>query len=203
MTNVTPNLSDRREQMTENEPNDPIQTELVQAAATGDVGAYEKIVKQFNGLVWSICVSSGLDHTDSEDVVQGVWLRVVQNLGSLREPEKFAGWLARIARNECIGVVRRTIRARTLVAASPSERHHDGADVHLLEAERVSAVHAALAGLDTRCRELLHLLTSNPPVSYFDIGEAMEIPVASIGPTRARCLDKLRRAPAIVSITDR
>jgi RNA polymerase sigma factor (sigma-70 family) len=135
-----------------------------------------------------------------------VWLRVVQNLSSIREPEKFAGWLATVARNECAALIRRSIRTRTLIAksqADPVDSPADAPEAKLLESERAKAVRQAVALLDTRCRELLSMLSASPPVSYADIGIALAIPPASIGPTRARCFDKLRRSPSIVSIMER
>jgi RNA polymerase sigma factor (sigma-70 family) len=185
----------------------PPAPELIRRVALGDRDAYNTLVESYTPLVWSVCISAGLGSTDSEDVVQGVWLRVVQHLAALREPEKFPGWLATIARNECVAVIRRTIRARSTVAASASDLATDkaygaSADKTLLENERSQAVRSALANLDVRCRELLSMLHASPPVSYADIGQSLSIPVASIGPTRSRCLDKLRRSPSIVSIAE-
>ena len=176
--------------------------DLVVRATGRDVAAYKRLLHQFNGLVWSICHSSGLNRTEGEDVVQGVWLRVVQYLPTLREPEKFAGWLAAITRHECAAVLR--TRSRFSSDPVPDDYPADGPgpESRLIEDERRVSVRKAIADLDTRCRELLTLLSSTSTVSYADISAAMGMPVASIGPTRARCLEKLRRAPSIMAMTE-
>lgn len=177
--------------------------ELVLRSREGDSDAFELLVDRFNPLVWSICRNAGLETVDAEDVAQGTWLSVVQSLEKLQDPERFPGWLATIARNECIAVVRRAVRSRSLFDRSRQEAVESNADDVILEAERATAVRAAFANLDARCRTLLSMLTSSSPSSYVQIGEVLSIPVASIGPTRARCLDKLRRSSAIASVMER
>jgi RNA polymerase sigma factor (sigma-70 family) len=184
-------------------PEGPAPANLVMKAAIGDMSAYQSLVEAFTPLVWSICRGTGIGASDTEDVVQGVWLRVVQNLHGLREPEKFVGWIATITRNECSAVIRRLVRARNINQMSVPQQTSEATDAAVLAAERAAAVRHALSNLDDRCRQLLSMLSSNTPVPYVQISEVLKIPVASIGPTRARCLEKLRRNPAIVSIMER
>lgn len=174
--------------------------DLVERAAQRDVVAYEFLITHFNPVVRSVCASAGLTRHEVEDVVQGVWLQVVQHLEALREPERFGGWIATIARNESLSVVRHKIKDRE--AQGKAERHTDvpAPDQRILDEERRSLVRRAMTSLDERCRELLFLLSASPPMSYVDIASTMHMPVASIGPTRGRCLEKLRRLPAIVAI---
>lgn len=176
---------------------------LVEAAAAGDDSAFEKIVDQFSALAWSVCRSYQLSRTESEDAVQGVWLRVVQHLGSLREPSRVAGWIATTARRECLAVIRARGRISSIepveavlrsVGTDPSEP--------ILVSERRRVVRDALANLDDRCRELLALACQSPAISYEDIGLILSMPVGSIGPTRARCIEKLRRNRSLAALLE-
>lgn len=179
--------------------------ELVKRAASGERPAFDSLVEQFTSLVWSVCATNGLSRHESEDVAQGVWLRVVEHLGNIREPERFAGWLSAITRNECMATIRYNARARQ--RAIDAEVHVEpsvpGPEAAAVEQDVHAHVRRALASLDDRCRELLLLLTAAPQLSYNEVSAAMQMPVASIGPTRSRCLEKLRRSPAIVAVQDR
>lgn len=140
-----------------------------------------------------------LAHSDAADVVQTTWLRLVENLERLHQPERVGAWLASTTRHECLRVVRRAGREQ------PSEFAHDHAEAHPTEPsaearalQRAShrLVLEALAELSERCRMILRMLAAAPPPSYADVAGALDMPVGSIGPTRARCLDRLRRALA-------
>lgn len=178
--------------------------ELVQAASAGERDAWDALVDRYSGLVVGVARGFRLGEADVADVFQTVWLRLVENLGSLREPEALPGWLATTTRNECL----RTLRSRRRV--QPMELHDsvvssvpagdEALDERLLQEERRDAVRSALAGLPAHCRELLSLLVTDPPVSYEEIGRALDMPHGSIGPTRSRCLVKLRRCPAVAAL---
>jgi RNA polymerase sigma factor (sigma-70 family) len=142
---------------------------------------------------------------DAEDVVQTVWLRLVEKLGSIREPEALPGWILTTARNECLHL----IKARKSVAPTDLEDRGwpDGTgpapvDSDLLEAERHEALLVALAGLPERQRRLLLLLMEDPPLSYEEIGSRLGVPVGSIGPTRARALARIRANGAVQALLD-
>lgn len=136
-----------------------------------------------------------LAYADAADVVQTTWLRLVENLGRLRHPERVGGWLASTARHECLRVVRRSARER------PAEFLHEGdeppsapsAESAVLNRAGRALVLDALGALSERCRTLLRMLAATPSPSYVDVSTTLGIPVGSIGPTRARCLDRLRR----------
>lgn len=175
--------------------------ELVRAAADGDQEAWDAIVDRFAGLVWSIARAHRLSPTDAADVSQTTWLRLVEHLGRLRDPERVGAWLASTARHECLRVIRHAGRFVAdpdvdldAVATEPEP------SALLLATERTSALWRAVEALPERCRLLIRALMADPPPSYEDIAEAFGIPIGSIGPTRARCLDQLRRRPEIAGI---
>lgn len=180
-------------------------TGLVQSAAAGDASAWNALVSRFSGLVWSVARQHRLSDADAGDVCQATWLRLVENLGALREPEAVGGWLATTARRECLRVIKHTgrqvptdIEAEIDIADDPAAT--DPARF-LIAGERESAMRTAFAGLGEACRTLLTLLMHDPPISYAEISATLDMPVGSIGPTRARCLDRLRNSPALAGIT--
>jgi RNA polymerase sigma factor (sigma-70 family) len=167
--------------------------ELVRAAAAGDQGAWNSLVERFSGLVWSVARAHRLSSHDAGEVVQTTWLRLVEHLDRLQNPERVGAWLATTARHESL----RTLRLSSRHVLQPTEllpdEGEDGRlDAALLSAERDRDLWAAFATLPERCQSLLRLLVADPPPSYEDVGAALDMPIGSIGPTRARCLDRLR-----------
>jgi RNA polymerase sigma factor (sigma-70 family) len=165
--------------------------DLVRAAAEGDRDAWDALVDRFNGLVWSVARSHRLSTVDASDVVQTTWLRLVENLGRLQDPERVGAWLATTARRECLRTLRHSAR---LV---PTEELPEAAGdaqlgAALLTQERDRALWQAFGGLSERCQTLLRILVAEPPPSYEDISAALDMPIGSIGPTRQRCLERLR-----------
>jgi RNA polymerase sigma factor (sigma-70 family) len=156
--------------------------------------------------VWSICRRYQLGPADTDDVGQTVWLRLVTQLDQLRDPAALAGWIATTAGREC-GRIRRAAlplpAARwELDAGTIPDTGTEPADARLLAAERHAALRQAFSCLSPRCQQLLALLIEDPPVSYVQISARLGIPIGSIGPTRRRCLGKLRRHPAIAALID-
>jgi RNA polymerase sigma factor (sigma-70 family) len=184
---------------------DPTVVALVARAARGDPAAWEEIVERYVPLVWSICARFQLSNADRQDVGQNVWLLLVEQLGKLREPAALPGWLATTTHRECLRVV---------TAARKSERLGTGLDdalqfvdrtiidEEILMAERNAALRAAFAELPPRCQRLLALLTSDPPCSYAEISATLDIPMGSIGPQRARCLERMRKSSALAGLGD-
>jgi RNA polymerase sigma factor (sigma-70 family) len=167
--------------------------ELLKAAAAGDQGAWDALVQRHTSLLWSIARSYRLGNADAADVVQTTWLRLVEHLDKIADPERVAGWLATTARRECIHLMRRTDR-RGEATAEFDDLPDEGPelDAALLRDERDAELWRALARLDELCQRLLRVLTSDPPPAYADVAAALGMKVGSIGPTRGRCLDKLR-----------
>jgi RNA polymerase sigma factor (sigma-70 family) len=178
--------------------------DLVTRARNDDRQAWDALIERYAALIWSICRRYQLGHADAEDVVQTVWLRLVDQVDKVRAPAAIASWLATTTRRECCRVLRAAARQR------PTRPNEPGAETildeartaedELLAAERHAALREALAQLTPRDRQLIAILAADPPVPYAEISARLGIPVGSIGPTRGRCLDKLRRYPAIAAL---
>lgn len=177
---------------------DPVVVRLVGRALDGDKSAWDELVERYAPLVWSICRRHRLSKADSEDVGQSVWLRLVENLPGLREPAALPGWVATTTQRECLRLLRLGRRTEPVDPLANSKDLADegraAVDEDLLLQERRHAVRSAFAELSERCRRLLSLLVEDPPKPYGEISAAMVMPIGSIGPTRTRCLDKLRAA---------
>jgi RNA polymerase sigma factor (sigma-70 family) len=172
---------------------------LLRGAEAGDETAWGEIVERFSGLVWATTRAHRLSPADAADVTQTTWLRLVEHLDRIHDPDRLGAWLATTARHECLRLIR--LRGRELPTDEPSvfdALAEEPLDRRLLTRERDSVLQRALATIGERCQALLRLLASVEPPSYEEIGAALGMPVGAIGPTRARCLDKLRRSPELV-----
>lgn len=180
---------------------DNLITSLIDAAGTGDETAWHELVERYTPLMASVLRRFGLAGAEAQDVAQTVWLRVVEHLSSLREPRALPRWLISIAKREALRSVSDRQRSVPYDPLDPSwlPPAADGAepDADLLRAERHEALLAGLAELPARQRELLLLLVADPPLSYAQISERAGIPPGSIGPTRARALERLRGTYAV------
>jgi RNA polymerase sigma factor (sigma-70 family) len=187
-------------------PCDVAVTDLVMRAREGDQQAWDAIVERYAPLVWSICRRYRLAGADADDASQAVWLALVDQIGQIRDPAALPGWLATTTGRECARLVRAARRTCPPSQMLDAEDIPDGqavpADDELLRAERRAALREALASLPPSCRRLIALLAQDPPLSYDQISARLGIPVGSIGPTRSRCLAKLRRHPAIAALAD-
>lgn len=169
--------------------------ELVHRAGEGDRGAWEGLVDQYARLIWAITRDFKLVESDAADVSQVTWLRLLENIHKIQNPDRVGSWLAATARNECL----RCLAARKRVVLAEDEVVLEGAatpepevDERLLLAERSQMVRDALAHLPWRWQRMLELLMADPPASYVEISDELGLPVGSIGPTRSRCLARLR-----------
>ena len=184
---------------------DPSVIALVTRAGGGDQGAWNEIVDRYAPLVWSICLRYQLAREEIDDVGQNVWLLLVEKIGRLREPAALPGWLAVTTQRECLRVLREAGRhdhaglpAEDRMPADPASMIEE----EILAAERGAALRAAFAELKPDYRELLSMLVSDPPFTYAEISAKLGIAIGSIGPTRARCLELLRRSPHVIAISD-
>jgi RNA polymerase sigma factor (sigma-70 family) len=183
---------------------DPSVIALVARVGDGDQGAWNELIERYSPLVWSICTRFELSRQDVDDVGQTVWLLLVEQVGSLRESAALPGWLATTTRRECLRV-RRAARRHGHGGLPPDEQLPPDPAATLIEheliaAERDAALRAAFAELPPGCHQLLSMLISDPPRPYADISATLGIAVGSIGPTRARCLDRLRRSPHLAAL---
>ncbi len=174
---------------------------LVSAAAEGDQGAWNEIVDRYTPLVVSVIYKHRLRPADAADVNQTLWLRLVEQIGRLREPEALPGWIMTTTRNECLRVLRVQQRTHLYDPLTESDSLEPAEDVDveadLLAVERRQALRDGFAELTEQCKRLLSKLMTDPPPSYQVVSEELAMPVGSIGPTRIRCLAKLRKTPAI------
>jgi RNA polymerase sigma factor (sigma-70 family) len=164
--------------------------DLILRAGKGDPDAWRDLVDRYSRLLCAIARSYGLNGTDADDVVQTTWLRLVERLTTLRDPDRAGAWLAVTARRESMATLRRTARERPLRGTGPSVTgpHHT-----VFGRDLATSVSAALELIPPRCRHLLELLIASPRSSYAEISAALGLPIGSVGPTRARCLSHLRR----------
>ena len=166
-------------------------TWLVHEAARGDGEAWCALVDRFENLVWAVARSHGLDSPDAADVAQTAWMRLAEHLDRIREPEKVGSWLVTAARFESMRVLRMSRRQVPAGAPEPGGVAPP-ADDPVLEAEASAQLWQAFDSLPLPCRQLLRVLMADPAPSYAEVGAALEMPIGSIGPRRARCLAHLR-----------
>jgi RNA polymerase sigma factor (sigma-70 family) len=174
---------------------------LVAAAEQGDEGAWGEIVDRYTPLVVSVVLRYRLSSAELQDVTQTVWLRLVEHLGDLREPRALPMWLITTAKREALRQATASSRVRP---TDPQDEGwsalfvvDDDQDADLVRDERHAALMEGFATLSPRQRELLMILSEDPPVPYAEISRRTGIPVGAIGPTRARAVARLRRTPAV------
>ncbi len=183
---------------------DPVVADLVTGARNGDKQAWDALVERYSPLIWSLCRRYRLGNADTEDAGQSVWLHLVDQLNKVRDPAALPGWLATTTRRECLRILRAardplTAEHRLHAEMLPDEQARTAED-ELLVAERHAALHEAFLVLSPDGQRLIALLIQDPPVPYAEISARLGIPIGSIGPNRRRCLDKLRRYPAIAAL---
>jgi len=169
---------------------------LVEKVRDGDAGAWEELVARFGGMIAATGRRYRLTPSDVAELQQTTWLRLVENLHRIEQPERIGGWLATTARRESLQLLRRAAKYRAgadHMLANMPDRHLPEPDARPIAEERETVVRAAWVRLKPRCQELLSLLMRDDPMGYRDLSKLLDMPVGSIGPTRARCLEHLRR----------
>lgn len=183
---------------------DPVVVDLVARARNGDQIAWDRIVDRYAPLVWSVCRRHGIAGSDADDVGANTWLRLVEHLGSLREPAALPGWLAITTERECFQWLRRSGRVVPTDDDDELTRGAEaapGIEARLEQEERRIALRDAFGQLSARCRQLLEMLFADPPVAYVEVAPALGVAVGAIGAMRQRCLESLRRTPPLVALT--
>lgn len=166
--------------------------ELLKRCAQGDVAAWDQVVNDYQRLVYAIAVREGLDESDASDVTQEVFGALLASLNTIREPERLASWLMTVAR-------RATWRRRVdRAVGTPLDPRLDAPADCVTDPDEFVAraiwVHDAVAALGEPCTSLLRTLFFDPDEpSYAEAAAQLELPIGSIGPTRSRCLGRLRR----------
>jgi len=171
---------------------------LVRASAAGDEAAWNALVRRFTPLVMAVIRSCRLAPADAEDVCQTVWLRLVENLDGLREPEALPGWLRQTTMHECSRQRQRGWRTVPVDPHSGAPMNQPGTEdieTAIMRAELRQALRDGLAELPERDQALLRLYALAEP--YKEVTELLQMKMGSIGPTLGRCLDKLRQTDAL------
>jgi RNA polymerase sigma factor (sigma-70 family) len=190
MTTIT-SLTDRRARVRGERPTEA----LVEAAAAGEPQAWRELIDRYAVLIRSVCRSHRLGDADADDVAQLTWLRAVEHIGRLRDPDRFGAWICTTTRRECLRVLqgRKRVVPTCDEVRNPLFAAHVDEEEIALAAERRVAVRQALTTLPDRQRTLLRLLHSEREPSYETIGAQLGMPIGSIGPTRGRALERLRK----------
>lgn len=176
--------------------------QLVLDCRRGDQLAWEKLIRRYQRLIYTIPLRAGLDEHYAAEIFQDVFTTLFQKLNEIEEPEKLQAWLVTTARRKTLRTIAKA-QLRKRATASADERAREVApiideaplpDEQLLILEEQQRIRTALSLLDERCKTLLLSLFYLPePPSYAEIAAALGIPEGSVGPTRARCLAKLLR----------
>ncbi|MGI5177266.1 RNA polymerase sigma factor [Dactylosporangium sp. CA-152071] len=164
-------------------------------AADGDQRAWDALVARYSGLVWAVARGFRFNEADASDVFQATWFRLVEKLGQIRDGDGLGSWLATTARNEAIDMIRRRGRESPADVAEHLGRAPSTTDLpeeEALRAEEQRLLWQAVDRMPDRCARLLRAMGAHPAPSYAELGAALDMPVGSIGPTRARCLEMLR-----------
>ena len=169
-------------------------TELVTAAQQHDPEAFEELIRRYQRYVWGVVHSFRLSDADRHDAVQNTWLRLVENLDRIRDPDRLGGWLATTASRECLAQMRRKGREMGETEDQLSDRPDQlfpSPEQQAIDHQLASQLSQQMAALPARGQALLGDLTRDP-VPYAELARRTGMPIGSIGPTRGRYLRKLR-----------
>ncbi|MEU4155329.1 sigma-70 family RNA polymerase sigma factor [Actinoplanes sp. NPDC026670] len=182
---------------------EPVETAaLVRRAAAGDASAWEELVQAYAGLVWSVARAYRLGRADAEDVSQTTWERFARSLDKLTDPGHAGAWLSTTARRESLRVLaarNRMVPTGDLAWIGPAREDQSPEEMAVAADEEVrrdalaGRLWQALNQLGDNCQRLLRILMGQPPPSYADAAAALGVPIGYLGPTRRRCLEKLRK----------
>ncbi len=168
--------------------------ELVRAARQGSEDALGQIVTELSPLLWHVARAAGLSSGGAEDVLQTVWMRLVTHLDDIHTSAALTGWLVTTTRREAWRVraaERRELPAdQELLAEVPD--HGPGSEEQVIMDDQRRALWVAIGRLSARCQELLRIIAFAPRPDYAAVAAELGMPIGSVGPTRGRCLAKLR-----------
>jgi len=183
----------------------PDDATLIMRCRQADAAAWRLLVQKYQRLVYAVARRAGLDEHAAADVFQTVFQRLLQALPRLQQPERLQAWIVTTAKRETLLQRRRSLRTLSLTPTDDAEGQGPAGppepadpsplpESQLEELQQLHLLRLALDRLDTRCHSLLSLLFADAPdrPAYEQIALQLAMPVGSIGPTRARCLAKLR-----------
>jgi RNA polymerase sigma factor (sigma-70 family) len=168
--------------------------ELLRRCAAGDGAAWDLLIERYRRLIYSIPAAFRMSVADCDDVFQRVALKLVQRMSEIRDPAALAGWLATVTRHECHALHREgSRRVDTSVEDWEPAVEPPDLEERLNTIAREHQVALALDALEEPCRSLLRMLYVEEPTPPYDqIAQRLGRPIGSLGPTRSRCLEKLR-----------
>jgi RNA polymerase sigma factor (sigma-70 family) len=160
----------------------------------GDSEGLEELVRVLSPVLWQVVRATGLDRERAEDVVQTTWIALVDHADSITSAQGIAAWLCTAARREAWRAGRQATRERpvddqVLAHGLPD---HDSPEEQVILDDEAALLRDCLGKLSDRCQKLLRIVAAGPRPNYSDVADTLGMPVGSIGPTRGRCLDKLR-----------
>lgn len=177
-------------------------TDVVRRAGQGEESAWEDLVERFGGLIHAIARSFRLSPADAADVAQMTWLRLFESLARIRQPEAVGSWIGTTARRECLRLLRSRGREvpsehmdRCVESRGFATPGHD-----LVRDEERATVRTAVRCLPDKHRRLMTAMLAPGTPSYATIADVLAMPIGSIGPTRVRAMDRLRRDPHIAAL---
>jgi RNA polymerase sigma factor (sigma-70 family) len=180
-------------QMPHAEDADAALVALVYSARRGNEDAWKRLVDQFDPMLRNVARSFRLGASDVDDVVQDTWVKLHSHIGTIREPAALAGWLATTARRQALGLLQMQAREQLVEDPDLDVSDDQTPDAVVLEAELRATFMRAVRTLPDRQRRVVTLLVAQPNLDYQQLGELLEMPIGSIGPTRARSLARLER----------
>lgn len=182
-------------------PDSFTEPDLIERCLAGDDAAWRELIARYQGLIYSVPRRMGLSPEASADVFQCVCVLLFQRLSSIRDPNRLGGWLLTTASREAIRASRRAKRTVSIESGredAVGSAESDLPDLRPLadedreSLERAQLLRSALAEMSDRCRTLLEAFLNDEEANYRDVARRLNIPIGSIGPTRARCFAKLK-----------
>jgi RNA polymerase sigma factor (sigma-70 family) len=178
--------------------------DLIAACLAGESAAWDTLIARYKAVIFATLMRQRLPEADAEDIFHEVCLLLLNHLEDLRDTQRLAGWLVTTTRREIWRLHRQ--RGPTLASEMPGQEwllegaqsvggvSQPSVEESLLALEEQQAMRHAMAQLPERCRRLLTLLyCEEPPCGYTEAAERLRLPIGSIGPSRARCLQKLQQ----------
>jgi RNA polymerase sigma factor (sigma-70 family) len=176
-------------------------TELLAEAASGRQDAWSEVYRRYSNLVFWVARRVGLDEADAADVCQTTFLRLLDHVDRIADPERVGAWLATTARRESVRVQQRHRRQHGAdLGPEEMDPRAEPPDARILADERADALHRAVTRLPGRSRQLVGLLLDDREPSYVEIAERLSMPIGSIGPTRLRMLRTIRSMPEVAAL---
>jgi RNA polymerase sigma factor (sigma-70 family) len=166
---------------------------LLRSAHGGDERAWTEIVQRYQGLVGAVVRSYRLQDADAHDAEQRTWLRLVEHRDTVRDPDRLGGWLATTASRECLRILRenRAVVTDELDTVPDPDRTIED---RVVDADTVTRLWTIVGSLPPRGRTIMMELFADDPRPYAEVARATGIPIGSLGPSRARLLDRVRRS---------